>query len=82
VRFGDAGGLPGIVESVDYLGTTQVVAARTAFGLVRGRTSATSDFKPDQAVRLSFLPDRLALFDGAGGRNLYLKTDTGEVPHG
>ncbi len=82
VRFGGDGPLAGVVESVDYLGTTQVVTARTPLGLVRGRAPSDVGFRPDETVRLSFLPDRLTLFDGATGSNLRLSLSASEQSNG
>ena len=82
VRFGDAGPVAGTIESTDYLGTTQIVTVRTAFGLVRGRAPADVRLTPGATARLSFRPDKLTLFDAATTRALRSTLNEDVLPHG
>ena len=82
IRFGDDGPVEGSVENAEYLGTTQIVTVRTAFGTVRGRAPATMRFSPGESVRLAFRPEKLTLFDAATTRALRSTLNANVVPHG
>ena len=82
VRFGDTGAVVGTVESADYLGTTQIVTVRTAFGTIRGRAPANARLTAGSTARLSFRPDKLTLFDAATTRALRSTLNQDVLPHG
>ena len=82
VRFGDDGPLGATVESTEYLGTTQIVTARTDHGTIRARASARLRLAVGETVRVSFRPDRLTLFDATTGRAIRSALNADVMPHG
>ena len=82
VRFDADGPLVGTIESTDYLGTTQIVTVRTAFGTIRGRASADARLTAGSDARLSFRPDKLSLFDAGSTRALRSTLNEDVLPHG
>ncbi len=68
VRLSDAGALRGEVFGTEYLGSTQIVSVTTAHGLVRARLPASTRAEAGDQVGLTFVPDKLSVFDAASGR--------------
>jgi multiple sugar transport system ATP-binding protein len=86
VRLDDAGPIAGTVFGAEYLGTNQIVAIDTPFGQVKARIAADITIHPGEAVRMSFPPARLSLFDAASGRALRTMSEArvaeGRAPRG
>jgi multiple sugar transport system ATP-binding protein len=70
LRLADAGPLAGTVYGLEYLGTTQILTATTAFGTVRARVPAAVRLVPGETVRFTLRTEKLSLFDAASGRAL------------
>ena len=68
VRLSDAAALRGEVFGAEYLGSTQVVSVTTAHGVVRARLPASAKVEAGDRVGLTFVPEKLSLFDAATGR--------------
>jgi multiple sugar transport system ATP-binding protein len=68
VRLADEGALRGRVVSAEYLGTTQVVTVTTEHGPVKARLAADVRAPTGMNVALTFVTDRLSVFDVASGR--------------
>ena len=70
IRFVSEGGLRGEVLASEYLGTTQIVTVRTAHGGLKARVASSLAVAPGETDGLAFVPDRLSLFERAGGRDV------------
>ena len=68
IRFDDASSLRGQVFETEYLGTNQIVTVETHHGRVKARLRADSRVAAGETVGLSFLSERLSLFDTESGR--------------
>ncbi len=68
ILLGEEGSLRGKVFGSEYLGTTQIVTLETDYGSVKARVSSTIEARPGQTLGLSFLTERLSLFDSDSGR--------------
>jgi multiple sugar transport system ATP-binding protein len=68
IRFDDASRLRGSVFGTEYLGTTQIVTVDTGHGQLKARLPAEIAVRTGETVGLSFLGDRLSLFDKGSGR--------------
>jgi multiple sugar transport system ATP-binding protein len=68
IRFDDASAYRGEVFGAEYLGTTQIVTVKTEQGRVKARLPASISVRTGETVGLSFLGDRLSLFDKGSGR--------------
>jgi multiple sugar transport system ATP-binding protein len=68
VRLSDEGAIRGEVYGTEYLGTTQIVAVQTEGALVRARLPASRQTRLGERVGLTFMPDRISLFDKTSGR--------------
>ncbi|MEJ1158377.1 ABC transporter ATP-binding protein [Prosthecomicrobium sp. N25] len=85
VVLSDGEGLAGEVFGSEYLGTTQIVTVTTRVGKVRARLPASARATVGEAVRLTFRPERLSVFDRASGRALrtaWTVAGTGGRRHG
>ncbi len=81
VRLDDAGAWRGRVETVEYLGTTQIVTLATPGGAIRARTPSGRPARPGETVGLSFATERLTVFDAETGRALPSAANAGVI-HG
>jgi len=70
ICFDDGSKLRGEVFGAEYLGTTQIVTVTTAHGQVRARLPSTAKVATGEQVGLTFLGERLSLFDETSGRAL------------
>jgi ABC-type Fe3+/spermidine/putrescine transport system ATPase subunit len=63
-----AAGLNGVIESVEYLGAAIRYGVATAAGRLTARLGreAAPGFGKGDAVRVSWRPDQVRLFDGSG----------------
>ena len=68
VRLSDAAALRGEVFGTEYLGSTQIVTVATGHGNVRARLPAAARVEAGDLVGLTFVADKLSLFDAATGR--------------
>jgi multiple sugar transport system ATP-binding protein len=68
VRLSDSGSIRGEVYGTEYLGTTQIVAVKTASGMVRARLPASIPAATGDSVGLTFRADGISLFDKVTGR--------------
>jgi multiple sugar transport system ATP-binding protein len=68
LRPDPAGPLAGTVFGTEYLGTTQIVTARTMLGLIRARLPASVRLAPDEPIRFALRSERLSLFRRSDGR--------------
>ena len=81
VRFDDASALQGRIVDADYMGTTQIVTVATNHGQLKARLSAGVRANSGENVRLSFMANRLSLFDERSGRAIRTAASEG-VRHG
>ncbi len=77
IRFDDSSGLRGDVVGTEYLGTTQIITLTTAHGQIKARISSEQNIQTGETVGLSFLRERLSLFDVESGRALQLANREG-----
>ena len=70
IRLAEEGPIRGRVYGSEYLGTMQIVTLETDHGPVKARVSSQVPARPGELVGLTFLTERLALFDAASGRAL------------
>ena len=68
IRFDDASALRGSVFETEYLGTNQIVTVETGHGMVKARLRADNRVAAGETVGLSFLSERLSLFEASSGR--------------
>ncbi len=68
IRLGQEGAIGGKVFGSEYLGTTQIVTLDTDYGPVKARVSSSIKAAPGEALGLSFITERLSLFDSQSGR--------------
>lgn len=81
IRLGEEGGLRGKVFGTEYLGTTQIVTLNTDYGPVKARVSSAIGATPGETLGMSFISDRLSLFDSDSGRALPTQAQEAQV-HG
>jgi multiple sugar transport system ATP-binding protein len=81
IRLSDNGALRGEFFGTEYMGTTQIVTIATAQGQVKARIAAEKRVRVGETVGLSFLSDRLVVFDGRTGRALRTAATEGRA-HG
>jgi sn-glycerol 3-phosphate transport system ATP-binding protein len=67
LRIGPEGDWPAVVESVEYLGVSSVVACRVGEELVSVSVDGLCEFSPGANVRLGFPPSKAHFFDRATG---------------
>jgi multiple sugar transport system ATP-binding protein len=67
IRFDDGSSLRGEVLSAEYLGTTQIVTVKFAQSRVKARVPASTKVNSGEQVGLTFMGDRLSVFDRATG---------------
>ena len=72
VRFDDKSKFRGEVFGTEYLGTTQIVTVTIGQGKIKARMPASCRVKVGEQVGLTFMGDKLSLFDNATG--LAIKT--------
>ena len=68
ISFDDSSKFRGQVQSVEYMGTTQIVTVDVAQGKVKARLPSTTHATIGEQVGLSFMGPRLSIFDKATGR--------------
>ena len=78
IVLGEAGPLRGRVSTVEYMGARQLVTVDTDAGPLKVRTRNDIRVAGGENVGLSFLTDRLSVFDGATDRSVTLA----EAAHG
>jgi multiple sugar transport system ATP-binding protein len=81
VSFDDGSQFRGEVFGTEYLGTMQIVTVKTAHGQIKARVPAHVAMKTGETVGLSFMGDRLSLFERKNGRALKTALHR-EVVHG
>jgi len=81
VGFDDESQFRGEVFGTEYLGTMQIVTIKTAHGQVKARVPAHVMVKTGEIVGLSFMEDKLSLFERKNGRALK-STRHREAVHG
>ncbi|MGH6873662.1 MAG: TOBE domain-containing protein, partial [Aestuariivirgaceae bacterium] len=70
ISFDDKSKFRGEVFGTEYLGTMQIVTITTTHGQVKARVPAHVMMKTGEIVGLSFMGDRLSLFERNNGRAL------------
>jgi multiple sugar transport system ATP-binding protein len=70
VSFDDRSKFRGEVFGTEYLGTMQIVTIKTSHGQVKARVPAHVTMKTGETVGLSFMGERLSLFERKNGRAL------------
>ncbi len=68
IQLGEEGSLRGKVFGTEYLGTTQIVTLETDYGPVKARVSSSIAARAGETLGLSFISERLSLFDSESGR--------------
>src|SRR5262249_38900641 len=68
IAFSDASKVRGVVFSVEYLGTTQIVTIKNGHGMLKARAASTARVHAGESVGLTFRSDMLSLFDPTSGR--------------
>ncbi len=63
VHIDDKSRYRGIVQSAEYLGTTQIVTLSTPNGVVKARLSSSMSFSEGETVGLNFREELVTLFD-------------------
>ena len=79
IRLGEDGTLRGRVFGTEYLGTTQIITLETEHGPVKARVSSKIEARPGETLGLSFITERLSLFEADSGRAL--RSQAGEAAH-
>ncbi len=70
IRLHDQGPIRARIYGVEFMGTTQIVTLDTPEGQIKARLDADQALREGEAVGVSFLTDRLVVFDGRSGRAL------------
>ena len=80
IRLGAPGGdgLPAQVEASEYLGTTQVLTLDIPNGRLKARVPSAQRVRPGENVALTFVTERLSMFDAASGRSIARAMNDGE----
>ena len=81
IRFEDGSKFRGEVFGTEYLGTTQIVTVTIAGGIVKARVPANVKVTTGDHVGLTFMGERLSLFDKATGSAIRTILHEGNV-HG
>jgi multiple sugar transport system ATP-binding protein len=81
VCFDDKSKFRGEVFGTEYLGTTQIVTVTIGQGKIKARMPASSRVKAGEQVGLTFMGDKLSLFDNATGLSIKTVLHEGAV-HG
>ena len=68
IRFDDKSKFRGEVFGTEYLGTTQIVTVTTLQGRIKARLPARQTVRTGGSIGLSFMGERLSLFDKVTGR--------------
>jgi multiple sugar transport system ATP-binding protein len=82
IRLDDAAPYRGVVEAVEYLGTTQIVTLDTPHGEIKARTSSDQTVQAGARTGITLDPRRLSLFDTATGRALRSAGNARVLAHG
>ncbi len=82
VALDDASSLRGEVLATEYLGTTQIITVRTAFGAVKLRLPSGRAVATGGQVGLGLDPRRITLFDAATGQALRSAANEKVLSHG
>ncbi len=82
VRLDDAAALRGVVQAVEYLGTTQIVTLDTPHGEIKARTPSDQPVQAGARTGLALDSRRLSLFDTATGRALRSAGNEKVLAHG
>ncbi len=77
IRLGEHGGLRGKVFGTEYLGTTQIVTLESDYGPVKARVSSSVKANPGETLAMSFISERLSLFDSESGLALRIQAQEG-----
>ncbi|GAB5373934.1 MAG: ABC transporter ATP-binding protein [Acuticoccus sp.] len=70
IVIGDEGPMRGRVRAVEYMGARQLVTVETDAGMLKVRAPNEVRVADGETVGLSFLRDRLSVFDGASDRSV------------
>lgn len=68
VQVDDKSRYRGLVQSAEYLGTTQIVTLSTPNGVVKARLSSSMSLKVGETVGLNFREELVTLFDRKSGK--------------
>ncbi len=68
VRIDEQSQYRGLVQSAEYLGTTQIVTLATPNGTVKARMSSSTSVREGETLGLSFREELVSLFDRSSGR--------------
>ncbi len=82
VRLSDAGQVRGEVLATEYLGTTQIVTVRTAYGDVKARIASDVSVKTGVSTGLDLDARTLTVFDADKGSALLSEANEGVLNHG
>jgi multiple sugar transport system ATP-binding protein len=82
IKLDDKSPLRGQVYGSEYLGTTQILTLDTAHGQIKARTPANQPVQTGDNVGLSFLTERLSLFEKSSGRTIRTALHGGGPNHG
>ncbi len=82
VRLDDAAPYRGVVQAVEYLGTTQIVTLDTPHGEIKARTPSDQPVKTGACTGLALDARTLSLFDIVTGRALRSAGNAGVLTHG
>lgn len=77
IRLSQDGSLRGKVFGTEYLGTTQIVTLESDYGPVKARVSSAIKANPGETLGMSFISDRLSLFDSESGQALRTQAQEG-----
>jgi len=82
VRLSDAGSIRGEVLATEYLGTTQIVTVRTAFGDVKARIASEENIQTGITTGLDLDARTLTVFDAEKGSALLSEANEGVLNNG
>jgi multiple sugar transport system ATP-binding protein len=82
IKLDDQSPIRGQIYGSEYLGTTQILTLDTAHGQIKARTPANRIVQIGENVGLSFLTERLSLFEKSGGRAIKTALHAGGANHG
>jgi len=82
VSLHDSGSVRGEVISTEYLGTTQIIAIQSTFGLTRCRQSADLRIDVGEQVAMQFAAPTVSLFSQQSGRALRSSLNEGVLSGG
>ena len=82
ITLADNGVYRGEVRATEYLGTTQIITLKTAYGIVKARAASGQVARVGETVGLGFNGDTVTLFDSQTGRALRSALNEGVLAHG